>query len=291
MKIICMLRQRQLARLSVKSSATMPTTLKRHTHTCAECHHFYEDIRRIQQALPQALAREIPSTDFDNLLWARLQRQPQAPIRGWRSPYPLYMATMSAALCLVAVGYYYSNGLPEESVTVVTPLYPPLREGTVVALTPAGNPIVPTTKQGLVPTPHHRRTRKKQLTPKAKNTTPTHHYVVAVKAPAHPQVTWAQVGSYYAAQGEYRDAATAYTFAYQQQRDPRLAFVAGQAAENAGDPIQALELFTQTLQPKLDNPNSDKPGKDKHDETSSPLHSIRNCSSAERTVESIATIF
>ncbi len=289
MKMLCTLRQRRLAQLSVEEASALPAALERHAKTCAECRDFLEDLRRIQRALPQAFAQEKPSSDFDSRLWAALQKQTQVSPRGWRSPYPVYVATMTMALSLAAIGYYSAHPKSEE-VDKSAPFNPMPYASPMVAQAQTETPPLVTIKEDITPV-RHRRTPKKRHSPsKIKAPLPAKEYIVKADAPKRQQITWTQVGSYYAAQGEYQDAATAYNFAYQQQRDPRLAFVAGQAAENAGDPIQALELFTKTLQPKPTDPHSDTPGKEKQNETSSPLHSIRNCSSFEREPESGATV-
>lgn len=75
-------------------------------------------------------------------------------------------------------------------------------------------------------------------------------------APARPKwQQWSQWGDYYASQGDYERAATAYGSAYAERPDPQLALAAGQAAENAGDVTRALSYYTRIL----NQPSAKKP--------------------------------
>lgn len=287
MKMLCALIQSRLARKSVEEARALPKPLERHTAKCAECRAFWEDMQRLQAALPQVLVQENPSSDFDDRLWARLQQAPPASPQGWRSSYSLPIATAAAALGVLAFGYYSVRERPGAESGYAKTSPPQERKRLVVALHQGERPPLIKVQDVAPPARRRHSPKRRRSAGKLKTPPPSKGYVV-VKAPARP--TWAQVGYYYAAYGEYQSAASAYARAYQQQGDPRLAFVAGQAAENAGDPIQALELFTHTLTSKPAPSDSERIRKEKHNETRSLLRPLRNCSAFERESEPSATI-
>jgi hypothetical protein len=280
----CHKKQKRLTHLAAEAKELTPL-LQEHIDRCEGCSVYWREITSITKALKQQVLPVAPSDDFNQRLWQRWQEAqygtPHIPLRRNSA-----LRWGAVATLFVGVAIWRATSHSKTENQAITP---------VQGFTVVNNlslPVKPTpvpTKQGILDTqkPHQiafkppkiRRTR----TTKRRNTKPIFKpelQLVRNVPRQRPTWTWAQVGTWYAAQGEFANASRAFGRAWAENPTPQTAFVAGEAAELSGDTMQALDYYSRSL---MTQPETEKSSerKDKQDDSSRTTVIRRYCLSSQ----------
>ncbi|HLK60256.1 MAG TPA: hypothetical protein VKU00_27080 [Chthonomonadaceae bacterium] len=253
MKLLCLWNERHLSRLAV-AGRTLPegSRLADHIRHCPDCRRMWQEFSLLTTALPAALADPLPMPRCS---------LPTLPARHTRRPVlRMSLATLAVSGLLLAtwIGATYGvrpkgSGHPSAVVKVFgTPTPSPLAQAAAVQ---KGDPARPQPNAE-----KHSHAAPPCDCPPAESETALPKLATLEDAPIPRASTsnevpeaisaedWGKLGTLYAVNGDYADAADAYGRAYEAQPDPDLALAAGQSAESAGEVNEALAYYLHALE-------------------------------------------
>jgi hypothetical protein len=276
MKLKCLLLRRELERAALApDSEDCTPTVAQHLVKCADCRGYVHDVRRMGGEISAAFQVPEAGSSFLPIVWQRIDRaQPSSPSL-W-SPTALAVAA-AVALTAFVVGTKLLAPATEPSQVVSAP--DRHQSNQRVASNQSGGDGVTASGQTDRQSPKVRAGERRPKAARRKATAAISHAQVRrhrkrARREAAPRIQttgikrqmvrngdarqkqtaarpkWVSWGAWFETRGDYLHAATAYGQAYQEQKDPTLAFAAGRSAECGGDIAQAVDYYAQLLSRK-----------------------------------------